>query len=92
MMSIVERERNLFDSWRKTTANFVEDGVVDEQRFLQQPCRFVFVLKEANQMGETTLTDFLRNGAPKDGGHTWNPVCRWLTGEKSRSYSPPERK
>ena len=92
MASIKERERNLFNDWRKNVEKFVEDGVVDEPRFLQEPYRLVFVLKEANQMGKTSLTDFLSNGAPGNGGHTWNPVCRWLTGEKTRTFSPDERK
>ena len=92
MMSIKERERSLFEGWRAKTKNFIEDGVVDEQSFLQQQCRYVFVLKEANQMGTTTLTDFLRDGAPGNGGHTWNPVCRWLTGEASRTFTTAERK
>ena len=92
MMSIKERERSLFEGWRAKTKNFIEDGVVDGQSFLQQQCRYVFVLKEANQMGTTTLTDFLRDGAPGNGGHTWNPVCRWLTGEASRTFTTAERK
>ena len=97
MIDIKARECSLFNDWRMNIAPvikgaFVEDGVVDEQRFLQEPCRWVFVLKEANQMGKTSLTDFLYNGAPGNGGHTWNPVCRWLTGEKARVFSPEERK
>jgi len=90
-ISIVAKENELFERWRKTTANFVVDGVVNEEAFLKESCRFVFILKEANQMGKTSLIDFLKNGAPKNGGHTWNPVCRWLTGESSRVFSPKER-
>lgn len=41
-------------------------------------------------MGETPLPVFLRDGAPRNGGHTWNPVCRWLTGE-NRTFSLSER-
>lgn len=90
--SICEQERQLFEDWRlKGDTDFIEDGVVDERCFLQQKCRFVFILKEANQMGQTSLTSFLKNGAPKNGGHTWNPVCRWLVGENSRIFSPEER-
>ena len=95
MTTIKESERRLFAKWRTNIGPkgaFIEDGVVDERQFLQEPCRFVFVLKEANQMGKTSLTDFLSNGAPGNGGHTWNPVCRWLTGEKTRVFSPDERK
>lgn len=90
--SLQEKEHKLFSIWRSRVNEFIEDGVVDEQQFLQQKRRYVFVLKEANQMGKTTLTEFLRNGAPQNGGHTWNPVCRWLTGETSRVFSPDERK
>lgn len=90
--SIEAKEMQLFNRWRKTTSDFVVDGVVDEEVFLQQKCRIVLILKEANQMGKTALNEFLRNGAPENGGHTWNPVCRWLTGEESRLFSQDERK
>ena len=89
---IAEKEAALFARWIKTTdKNFVVDGVVDEPTFLQQECRLIFLLKEANQMGRTALPEFLRNGAPENGGHTWNPVCRWLTGDESRAFTPQER-
>lgn len=90
--SIGAKESQLFNRWRKTTSNFVVDGVVDEAVFLKQQCKIVLILKEANQIGETALNEFLRNGAPGNGGHTWNPVCRWLTGEETRMFSQDERK
>ena len=90
--SISAKELQLFNRWRKTTSSFVVDGVVDEAVFLKQQCKIVLILKEANQMGETALNEFLRNGAPGNGGHTWNPVCRWLTGEETRMFSQDERK
>lgn len=90
--SIEAKELQLFNRWRKTTTNFVVDGVVNEEVFLKQQCRIVLILKEANQIGKTALNKFLRNGAPENGGHTWNPVCRWLTGEESRVFSKDERK
>jgi hypothetical protein len=93
MMSIEERERSLFDGWREQrpsiAKHFIEDGVVDEERFLHQKCRYVFVLKEANDLGKS-LVSFLRNGAPGNGGHTWNPVCRWLTG-RNEQFFPGQR-
>ena len=90
--NIEAKEEQLFNRWRKTTTDFVVDGVVDEAVFLKQQCRIVLILKEANQIGKTALNEFLRNGAPENGGHTWNPVCRWLTGEESRVFSQDERK
>ena len=88
--SLREKEHQLFDIWRSNTDQFIEDGVVDEQIFLQQKCRYVFVLKEANALN-MSLVGFLRKGAPRNGGHTWNPVCRWLTGKESCRFSPEER-
>ena len=92
-MSIPDRERSLFDDWKKQNPSiaqhFIEDGVVDEDCFLQQHCRYVFVLKEANDLG-MSLVDFLRKGAPGNGGHTWNPVCRWLTG-RNEHFSEAQR-
>ena len=88
---LVEQEEKLFAEWRKCTKNFVIDGIIDVKTFLQQPCHFVFVLKETNQMGKTPLTSFLRDGAPGNGGHTWNPVCKWLSGE-DKIFSQEDRR
>lgn len=94
MISIREQERRLFDAWREQMPSiekaYIEDGVVDEDRFLQQKWRYVFVLKEANDLN-MSLVDFLKTGAPGNGGHTWNPVCRWLMGIDSREFSQEER-
>ena len=88
---LCEQERHLLEEWRlRIGKNFIEDGIVDEQCFSQQKCRFVFVLKEANDL-RMSLVEFLRKGAPGNGGHTWNPVCRWLTRETSRVFSPQQR-
>lgn len=87
---IVEKEKELFEIWKQGKKNFVMDGVVDEHTFLEQKCHFVFILKETDQMGNTALPTFLGDGAPGNGGHTWNPVCRWLTGE-DRVFSLQER-
>lgn len=97
MDSIRNQERDLFTEWedaRPSKNAFVRDGVVDEQAFASLPCRFVFVLKEANQFGNAydgSLANFVKDGAPGNGGHTWNPVCKWLTGT-DKVFSQEERK
>ena len=97
--SIQSEESELFNEWEKVWPcenAFVRDGVVDEEVFLHQPCRFVLVLKEANQFGkpkeyEGSLAKFVKDGAPRNGGHTWNPVCKWLTGT-DKVFNQAERR
>ena len=98
-INIQNEEEKLFEEWEKAQPcekAFVRDGVVDEEVFVRQPCRFVFVLKEANQFGEAkeyegSLAKFVKDGAPNNGGHTWNPVCKWLTGT-DKVYNQAERR
>ena len=97
MDNIRNQESDLFTEWedaRPSKNKFVRDGVVDEQVFASQSFRFVFVLKEANQFGnayEGSLANFVKEGAPGNGGHTWNPICKWLTGT-DRVFAQAERK
>jgi hypothetical protein len=83
-ISISNQESKLFNKWERGTkdvnGHFVSDGVVCEEVFLQQDIKYVFILKEVNDLFTSykSLTEFLRDGAPKNGGHTWNPICRWI--------------
>lgn len=83
-MVIKECEARLFDKWKQETkdvkGHFVSDGIVSEEVFLKQETKYVFILKEVNDLFTSyqSLCDFLREGAPKNGGHTWNPICRWV--------------
>ena len=74
------REDALFAEWRKRYGSkFIPDGVVDEDEFGRANIRFVFVLKEVSECyGDFDLRQFLAQGAPKNGGHTWGPVTRWI--------------
>ena len=74
------REDALLAEWTKRYGTkFIPDGVVDEASFASENIRFVFVLKEvAECYDDFDLRSFLAQGAPKDGGHTWGPVTRWL--------------
>ena len=74
------REDTLFIEWRKKYgAAFIPDGIVDEDRFASEDIRFVFVLKEVSECyDDFDLRCFLAQGAPRNGGHTWGPVTRWL--------------
>lgn len=83
-MGIKSMEECLFEKWEKEIADeggdFVRDGVVCEDCFLKQDVKLVFILKEVNDLYSSykSLCDFLMDGAGKNGGHTWNPVCRWI--------------
>lgn len=94
-MGIKDQEKELFNKWENQIGarKFVRDGVVHEKTFSNEKLKFVFVLKEANDLG-MSLDKFLLKGAATpdngNGGHTFNPVCRWLTGE-DRRYTCEER-
>ena len=45
-MSIAEKEEQLFKEWEKIRVPFVRDGVVNEKRYEESPCKVAFVLKE----------------------------------------------
>ena len=76
----MRREDALFERWaRKYGEKFIPDGVVNENVFSREKIRIVFVLKEVSDCGSGfDLRDFLANGAPGNGGHTWGPTTRWL--------------
>ena len=86
------REDALFAEWRKRYgAAFIPDGVVDEDSFASENIRFVFVLKEVAECydGNFDLRQFLKQGAPKDGGHTWGPVTRWFGAAAGVTFAYP---
>jgi hypothetical protein len=96
MDEIISQERDLFTEWKGTQPNekFICDGIVDVPTFESQIYRIVFVLKETNQLGDdydASLVKFVKDGAPGNGGHTWNPVCKWLTGI-NKIFTQAERK
>ncbi len=96
MDNIVRQESDLFAEWQGACPHekFIRDGVVDMSTFESQLCRFVFVLKETNLFGDdydASLVEFVKDGAPGNGGHTWNSVCKWLTGA-NKVFTQAERK
>ena len=58
-LSILEQESKLFDKWEMRTkdvnGHFVSDGVVCEEVFLRQEVKYVFILKEVNDLYKNTL-------------------------------------
>lgn len=78
-MSITEKEKILFEKWAKNRQDFVKDGVVYENSYLQSNPRLLFVMKEVNDSsgGNWDLRDFIREGAIPQ---TWNNIARWVYG------------
>ena len=85
------REDALFAKWEKRYGTkFIPDGVVDENSFASESPRFVFVLKEVSDCyDDFDLRRFLAQGAPRNGGHTWAPVVRWLGAAGGTIFSYP---
>ena len=76
-----EKERELFNRWRKERnyPTFMADGLFDEETWLKQDLKILYVLKEANWVGgDTDLCAYLLS-EPKKSGYwrTWNNITRW---------------
>jgi hypothetical protein len=72
-----QRDDELWARWWARDPDSVRDGIQDYEKYLSQPCRILFVLKEVNGFSSTaSLRKFLRDGA-LGGGKTWNNVTRW---------------
>lgn len=78
-MSIRDRENKLFEKWSANRKGFVEDGVVDEESYLNSSLQIMFVLKEVNDPGggDWDLREFIRKGGISQ---TWNNITRWIYG------------
>ena len=82
-MTIKEKEQELWTSLRKLLNVFVEDGVVDEEKYLSSPIKILYILKEPNDGGNTeedkkwSLSEFIYDGARSQ---TWDNVARWTEG------------
>ncbi len=81
-MTITEKEKLLFDEWRKNRGGFVSDGLVDEASYLKSARKLMFVLKEVNDPdeGDWDLRQFIREGGRPQ---TWDNITRWVKGIRS---------
>jgi len=78
-MKISQKEKELLDDWSFDRDEFVSDGIVDEDKFLQASPSICFVLKEINGKKDKSwdLRNFLREGGRPQ---TWDNVSRWTHG------------
>lgn len=76
-MKIVENESELFTQWANGREDFVPDGVVSEQDYIESQLKLCFILKEVNDEGGGgwDLREFIKEGAC---GKTWNNITRWV--------------
>lgn len=78
-----EREKELFDDWKgkyeRKGQRFIEDGIVDHEKYAASDIRILVILKEVNddKREKWKLKDHLTNSAP---GTTWGNVARWVKG------------
>ena len=78
---IKEKERELFKKWRseRKYSSFMADGLFDEETWIEQDIKILYVLKEANwENGDTDLCEYLLS-EPRRSGYwrTWNNITRW---------------
>ncbi len=79
-MTIKDKEKKLFLEWRKEKGYqyFMSDGLFDEDEWMQQDIKLLFILKEANwENGDTDLCEFLLSETSSEYWKTWNNVARW---------------
>ena len=80
MSSLKDEEKKLFSEWKTVRAYqyFISDGVLDEEEYLKQEIKVLFVLKEANwENGNADLCEFLLSEKSSSYWKTWNNVARW---------------
>lgn len=90
MNNINKSENELFKNWITTRMYnyFIKDGVIDEETFLKQKTKILFVLKEANcQNGNADFREELKKSDLEGNWwKTWNNIARWslalLNGEE----------
>lgn len=79
-MGIKEAEKTLFNEWKKENndISFIPDGVFDEEEYMNQKCKILFVLKEANwEGGNEDLCKYLLSEESPTYWKTWNNIARW---------------
>ncbi len=81
-MTIKDNEKILFEKWKaeRDYRSFTWDGVFDEQTYLSQPLKILYVLKEADWLGldaDLQLIDWLLSEKSPTYWKTWNNIARW---------------
>ncbi|MDU4209903.1 MAG: hypothetical protein E6Z20_07125 [Finegoldia magna] len=76
-MDIKEKEKDIFDKLRKIDPSIVEDGIVNEEEYLDSKYKIVYIMKEVNGGSGWNLKDFLSEGGRSQ---TWDNVARWTEG------------
>ena len=81
-MTIKEKEKLLLEQWKteRYYLSFTWDGIFDEQTYLEQPLKILYILKEADWPGLNTdllLIDWLLSENSPTYWKTWNNIARW---------------
>ena len=77
-MTIKQQELDFFSKFPIPQADFVQDGVVDEQTYLSSNLKILFLLKEPNSnIGGWKLIDHVRSDAQ---ARTFDNLARWAKG------------
>lgn len=84
-MTILEQEQKLFADWKsqREYKSFTIDGVFDEEIYLKQKTKILYVLKEADwpeYKGDLNLKEYLLSEKSKNYWRTWNNIARWTKG------------
>lgn len=82
-MSIKEKEKEIFDKLGKIDPSIVEDGIVNEEEYLDSKYKILYVMKEVNGGSGWNLKDFLYDGGRSQ---TWDNVARWTEGLLNINY------
>jgi hypothetical protein len=73
-MTLREKEKELFDEWRKKRPKFIPDGVIDEKGYLKSPLKVLYILKEVNGGENWDLRDYMKGGGRSA---TMSNIARW---------------
>jgi hypothetical protein len=86
MSDLEHQMQKLFQKWKESTfqdqSSFIEDGIIDEERWEKTDVKVLFILREAYQEGEFTGGFNLVSNLKKEAGEnkskaTWRNLARW---------------
>jgi len=91
-MSIADREECLFKEWEAGKTNFVRDGVVCEEAYLNSEPKVAFILMEyAHKHEKSEKFDLRENELKEPYGQGWYKAARILHGINMLNKLPKQR-
>lgn len=76
-MNIIDEEMKIFSQLKEQNPDIIQDGIIDESKYINAPVKIAYILKEANGGKGWSLAEFISGGGRRQ---TWDNVARWTEG------------